>query len=186
MTSAVAARYARALLEASLNHVAELKPDDAVAQLRAVESLLAESSDLRHVLLTPAIASSRKRAVLGQLAGPLGLSPLIRNFLFVLTDHHRIDQISQIREAFELFLDEQRGFVRASIISAQPMDGNEARLLEKKLEQLTGKLVHAHYQVDDALVGGVVARIGSKVYDGSVHGRLQALRDRLTSGTGVG
>ncbi len=185
MTSAAAIRYARALLDVSLDHVAQLKPDDVVTQLRTVEGLLSGSSDLRHVLLTPAVANARKRAVLGQLAGPLGLSPLIRNFLFVLTDHRRIDQISQIREAFEQFLDEQRGFVRASIVSAQPMDEDEARLLEKKLAQLTGKMIHAQYKVDDALVGGVVARIGSTVYDGSVHGRLQAIRDRLASGTGM-
>ena len=185
MTSVAAGRYAKALLEISLGHVAELKPDDALAQLRAFEDIMARSTDLRRVLLTPAVAGARKRAVLERLAGPLGFAPLMRNFFFVLTNHHRLDQVSQIREAFEEFLDEQRGLLRASVVSAQPLGEDEARLVEKKLGALTGRMIRARYAVDQALVGGVVARIGSTVYDGSVHGHLQALRDKLTAGAGM-
>ena len=182
MISAVAARYAHALLDVVLESGAKIKPDEVIAQLNSVEALMAGSEELRHVMQTPAVPSSRKRAAMAQLAGPLGLAPLVRNFVFVLIDHRRLAELPQIREAFEEFLDESMGLVRAAVSSAQPLDGGQSRAIEGELERLTGKRVRAQYSVDPALVGGAVARIGSTVYDGSVQGELQAMRRRLTLG----
>jgi len=180
MITAVSSRYAHALLDVVLE--SPVKPEDVSAQLASVEALLASSEDLRHALQTPAIPGSRKRAVLAKLAVPLKLSPLVRNFLFVITDHRRLAYLSQIREAFEDFVDEKMGFVRAGVTSAQKLDEKQSRALEAELERLTGKRVRAQYNVDPTLVGGAMARIGSTVYDGSVHGRLQAMRRKLTQG----
>jgi F-type H+-transporting ATPase subunit delta len=180
MISAVANRYAHALLDVVLK--SQLKPADVVAQIASIESLISGNDDLRHVLETPAVPGSRKRAVLGKLAGPLGLSPLVRNFLFVITDHRRLQFLPQIREAFEAFVDESMGFVRASITSADKLDEKQSRALEAELEKVTGKRVRAEYDIDPNLVGGATARIGSTVYDGSVHGQLQAMRRKLTQG----
>ena len=182
MISAVAARYAHALLYVALEPDARLKPEEVIAQLNSVEALMESNDDLRHVMQTPAVPSSRKRAVMAQLAGPLGLAPLLRNFVFVLIDHRRLAQLPQIREAFEEFLDQEMGLVRAAVTSAQPLDERQSRAIESELERLTGKRVKARYVVDPALVGGATARIGSTVYDGSVHGELQAMRRRLTLG----
>jgi len=182
MISAVAARYAHALLDVVLEPGAKVKPDEVIAQLNSVEALMAGSEDLRHVMQTPAVPGSRKRAAMAQLAGPLGLAPLVRNFVFVLIDHRRLAQLSQIREAFEEFLDESKGLVRAAVTSAQSLDERQSHAIAGELERLTGKRVRAQYSVDPALVGGAVARIGSTVYDGSVHGELQAMRRRLTLG----
>ncbi len=180
MISAVASRYAHALLDVVLESA--VAPADVVKQIASVEELIASSADLRHALQTPAIPGSRKRAVLGKLAEPLGLAPLVRNFLFVITDHRRLAMLSQIREAFEEFVDQKMGFVRASVTSAEPLDEKQTRALEAELERLTGKRVRAHYSTDPALVGGATARIGSTVYDGSVHGQLQTMRRKLTLG----
>jgi F-type H+-transporting ATPase subunit delta len=182
MISAVAARYAHALLYVALEPGAKTKPEEVLAQLASVETMVTGNEDLRHAMQTPSVPSSRKRAVLTQLAGPLGLAPLVRNFVFVLIDHRRLVLLPQIREAFEEFLDESLGMVRADVTSAHPLDQRQSRAIESELERLTGKRVRARYGVDPALVGGATARIGCTVYDGSVHGELRAMRRRLTLG----
>jgi len=156
-----------------------LAPEDAVAQLRAVEALLDESAELRTALETPAIATSRKRAVMAKLMERTGASQLIRNFVYVLIDHRRIAAMAEIREAFELQLDERRGFVRAEVSSAAPLSVALSASLESELSKLTGKHMRLRFDVDASLLGGVVARIGSTVYDGSVRGELRELGRKL-------
>lgn len=180
MVSAVAHRYARALVDVVLAPGSLLKPDDAVAQLRAVDNILAASAELRTALLTPAIQTSRKHAVMARLIERLGGAPLIRNFVNVIINHRRIGIFSDIREAFEQTLDERRGFVRAEVVSAAPLEQGRSASLESELSRLTGKRMRLRFNVNPDLLGGVLARIGSTVYDGSVRGQLQQLRRRLT------
>lgn len=179
MASAAANRYAHALVDIVMAPGSTLKPADAVAQLAAVEGLIHESLELRTALLTPAISTSRKRAVMAKLMERTGASPLIRNFVFVVIDHRRIAVIGDIREAFELQLDERLGFVRAEISSAAPLNAPLTAGLESRLAKLTGKNMRLRFNVDPSLVGGVVARIGSTVYDGSVRGELRELGRKL-------
>lgn len=180
MASAVANRYARALVDIVLAPGSSLKPEDAVAQLHTVEEMIAASLELRTALLTPAISNGRKRAVMGGILEKLAIGPLIRNFLFVLINHRRIPLLAEVREAFELLLDERMGFVRAEVSSATPLDARRGANLEAELSRLTGKRMRLRFSVDSGLLGGVVARIGSTVYDGSVRGQLQQLRRQLT------
>jgi F-type H+-transporting ATPase subunit delta len=184
MPSAVANRYARALVDLVLEPGSSLKPEDAVAQLRAVEQMMTESWELRNALDTPAIQTSRKRAVMGQLLEKIPAAPLVRNFIFVVIDHRRIGMIGEIREALELQLDERLGFVRAELTSAASLDDGRKTNLEGELGRLTGKRMRMSFEVDDALLGGVTARIGSTLYDGSVRGQLQRLRRELTGQIG--
>jgi F-type H+-transporting ATPase subunit delta len=156
-----------------------LKPEDALAQLRGVEGLLQESAELRTALATPAIQTSRKRAVMADLLARIGGSPLIRNFIYVVINHRRIGIIGDIREAFELQLDERLGFVRAEVSSAAPLDAPQSAGLESELSKLTGKRMRLRFDVNAELLGGVVARIGSTVYDGSVRGELRQLGRKL-------
>jgi F-type H+-transporting ATPase subunit delta len=186
MTSAVAARYARALADAVLAPGSGLEPVQAVAQLTAVEALMQESSELRHALSSPAVRPPNKRRVIDDLAGRSGLSRLIRNFLFVLVDHHRFAVLPDIREAFETEIDQRLGFVRAEVASAQSLDGEQTRAIEAGLTTLTGKQVRARFHVDPALIGGVVARIGSTVYDGSLRGQLESMRRQIAQHTAAG
>jgi F-type H+-transporting ATPase subunit delta len=179
MASAVANRYARALVDIVMTPGSPLKPEDAVAQLAAAAALIHESTELRIALLTPAIQTSRKREVMAKLLDRLGASPLIRNFVYVIIDHRRIGIIGEIREAFELQLDERLGFVRAEVSSAAPLNAPLSEGLESQLSKLTGKRMRLRFDVDPSLLGGVVARIGSTVYDGSVRGELRELGKKL-------
>jgi F-type H+-transporting ATPase subunit delta len=179
MASAVANRYARALVDVVMAPGSALKPEDAVGQLRAVDAIFQESLELRTAMLTPAIQNSRKRAVMAKLLERTGGSTLIRNFAYVLIDHRRIAIIGEIRQAFELQLDERLGFARAEVTSAAPLDERLSAGLESELSALTGKRMRLRFDVDPALLGGVVARIGSTVYDGSVRGELRELGRKL-------
>lgn len=183
MTSAAAARYARALVEVVMDPASGKKPGEALEELRSVDTMITESAVLKAALITPAIPGSRKKATLGKLMDELAISKLIRNFLFVIIDHKRIPLLPQIRESFELALDERLGFVRADVTSAAALNPEQAKSLETELARLGGKGVRVRYSVDENLLGGVVARIGSTVYDGSLRGQLQVMRRELTTRT---
>jgi F-type H+-transporting ATPase subunit delta len=181
MASAVANRYAHALVDIVMAPGSPLQPEAAVSQLAAVEALLKESTELRTALATPAIPTSRKRAVMGDLMEKTGASELIRNFIFVVINHRRIASISDIREAFELQLDERQGVVRAEITSAAPLSEQLSSGLESGLSKLTGKRMRLTFGVEPELLGGAVARLGSTVYDGSVRGELRELGRKLAA-----
>jgi F-type H+-transporting ATPase subunit delta len=179
--SAVATRYANALAEVVIAPGSPVQPRQAVEQLYSFAQLLAGSPELHNALTSPAVPPGRKRAVVARLADRLALDRVLRNFLFVLVDHRRIAQAAQIAHAFEVQIDNRLGLARAEVSSAAALSNGQRKLLEAELGRLTGKAVRAHYAVDDALIGGVVAKIGSTVYDGSVRGQLQALRRRLST-----
>jgi F-type H+-transporting ATPase subunit delta len=180
-TSVVGSRYARALAEIVFHPGSNIKTADVVAQLRSVEELMAGSHDLRAILMTPAVTTARKLAVMDKLIGELGVSHILRNFLSVLLDHHRMTSLSQVRAAFEAIVDKHSGVVRAEVISAEPLNEAQAQQLQTALNRLSGKIVKMRTSVDSGLIGGVVARIGSTVYDGSVRGQLEGMRRKLSS-----
>jgi len=180
MESAVANRYARALVDVLLAPGSKTQPNEAAAQLRAVEQLIEGSGELRNALLTPAISAAKKRAVMARLLDEIQVSGYVRNFVFVLIDHRRIGMISEIREAFESIADERLGFVRAEVSSAVQLDERRRSSIETELSRLTGKHMRLRFAVDPELLGGVVARIGSTLYDGSLRGQLQQMRNKLT------
>jgi len=183
MASAVANRYARALVDIVTVPGSPIRPEDAVAQVRAVAALLASSAELRTALLTPAIPNSRKRAVIGRLIEQMSVSEIVRNFVYVIINHRRIGIMGEISQGFELLMDERLGFVRAEVKSASALDARRSASLEAELSRLTGKRMRLHFLVEPALLGGAVARIGSTVYDGSIRGQLQQLRRQLTEQT---
>src|SRR5512133_1137666 len=119
--SAVATRYAKALADVTAAGGAALNPADALAQLRAFESALNSSHELQNALSTPAVPASRKRAVVGKVADVLKLSPIARNFLYVLIDHRRIGLLGAILGDFELIVDERMGFARAEVSSPKEL-----------------------------------------------------------------
>jgi len=181
MSLAAATRYARALADVVLAPGSTVAAPDALGQLKTFNGLLAESEDLRAVLLSPAVPPARKRALIGEFAKMTGLSKPVQNFLFVVADHRRVNLLGTIAKAFEDAVDERLGRVRADVRSALPLTDDQRAEVSARLRQLTGKEVRCEYEVEEFLLGGVSARIGSKIYDGSVRGRLDVLRQRLSS-----
>ncbi len=177
--SAVATRYANALADVVTAGGARLA--GVPQELRSFEAALQASQELQNALITPAVPASRKKAVVNRVADVLELSKISRNFLFVLVDKRRITSLSAILHSLELILDERMGFARAEVSSARELSEPQRTALSAELERLTGKRIRMHYSVDGALIGGVVARIGSTVYDGSVRGQLQTLERKLTA-----
>lgn len=179
--SAIASRYASALVDVVTGASAQTEAQQVVRQLRAFEEALKTSPELRAVLSSPAIATARKRAVIGRLAEAMQLSRIARNFLFVLIDNRRVAALAEILEAFEILLDERLGYSRVDVTSAAELSEPRRQALAAEFGRLTGKRVRPRFSVDPALIGGVIARVGSTVYDGSVRGRLQTLGRRLTA-----
>jgi F-type H+-transporting ATPase subunit delta len=179
MSLAVATRYARALADVATG--AGLTPEAVLAQLKDFQAAVASSPDLKNVLSSPAVSPSRKRAVVTQLSEPMGLGEKVRNFLYVLIDHRRVGLLGTIAQAFEVVMDERLGRVRADIASALPLSDEQKAQLLAELARISGRQVRPEYAIDTSLVGGITARIGSTIYDGSVRGRLESMRRRLAS-----
>jgi F-type H+-transporting ATPase subunit delta len=177
--SAVSTRYAHALADVVTASGSQLRAEDVTAQLQAFEAALRSSTALQNALTTPAVPAARKRAVVSRIAGVLQLSQIVRNFLFVLVDHRRITSLTPIIESFELAIEERLGFGRVELISARDLTEDQQTELRIRMEQVSGKRLRARYTVDRALIGGVVARIGSTVYNGSVRGQLDILESRM-------
>jgi F-type H+-transporting ATPase subunit delta len=179
MLSVVATRYAKALVDVVGAPGSLVDPSAALAQLRNIEEVFASSVDLRNALLSPAVSPSRKRAVVANILGPVGLNKQVLNFLFVVIDHRRVHEFSSIVEAFEVLLDERLGYVRADVTTARELTQDQTAALEEEISRVAGKKAKLKFSTDPALVAGVVARIGSTVYDGSVRGQLDRLRTKL-------
>ena len=177
--AAIASRYARALVEVVLE-----KKIDAAAAIQQVHDMVAtveQSQELRMVWESPAISADHKRAVLDSIARQAGLLRPIRNFFAVLIDHGRIPMLEQIARQFETELNTQLGFVEADITSSRPLSPDEKRGLESQVERMTGKNVRAKYATNADLLGGAVVRVGSTIYDGSIRGQLQKLKEQLAN-----
>jgi F-type H+-transporting ATPase subunit delta len=180
ISTAIVARYASALADV-VTGPAGVDAAQATGQLRAFAAVLAGSAELRNALGSPAVSPARKRAVVGRLADQLAVVKVVRNFLQVLSDHRRLDGLTQMIDRFEILLDERLGFIRADLRTACDLDEKQKAALADELSSLTGKKVRPRFAVEPELIGGVVARIGSTVYDGSVRGQLDALARRLAT-----
>ncbi|MGH9674964.1 MAG: ATP synthase F1 subunit delta [Bryobacteraceae bacterium] len=177
MSLAVANRYARAFVDVLLAQ--RLDATAVLGQLIGFEEMLRVSAPLRNVLFSPAVSPARKRSLLGKLGAEAALDGPVRNFLMVIGDHRRFGMLALIRQAVERQMDERMGLVRVRITSARAVAGEQRAGLEAALARLTSGRVRCDYEVDEWLLGGAVAQIGSTIYDGSLRGRLAALRGKL-------
>lgn len=182
MTGALATHYARALADAVFAPDSGLSPDEAVAQMASVDSLISGSPDLKRALLSPAVNKREKSAVISKLADELGLHRLVRNFLLVIVSHRRVHELSGIRQEFQAVVDERLGWVPADITSAQELTPEQKGEIERALGTKLGKFIRANYRVDSGLLAGLRARVASKEYDASLRGKLESMRQRLATG----
>jgi F-type H+-transporting ATPase subunit delta len=171
-------QYANALADIALTQGAA---EPVVKQLTSFAAAYAESVELRNVLANPAVPLEAKHGVIEKISARLGASKIVRNFLFVVADHHRTHILPEIVETFQEVIRQRQGVAEAEVSSAVELTPAQKKELSQTLAKLTGKKIETKYSLDPALLGGAVVRIGDTVYDGSVRSRLNELRVRLTA-----
>jgi F-type H+-transporting ATPase subunit delta len=152
-----------------------------LAETRQIAALVEQSKDLREVWDNPSIPAEQKRAVLDAIVKRAGISRPVRNFVAVLIDKRRTRFLSEIAAQFARDLNERLGIAQAEITTARELSSQERTELETDLSRVTGKTIRANYEQDPKILGGAIARVGSTVYDGSVKGQLERIRQQLTS-----
>jgi F-type H+-transporting ATPase subunit delta len=177
----IASRYAHALVDAVSDPKAGLDAYRALSELREFVDAVRGSRDLEMVLLSPSVPPKRKRYVVKTLAGRMGAGTLVCNFLQVLVDHRRTGLLREIAPLASIFLDERMGFLRADVSAVAPVSDEQQKQIAEILQQITGKRIRVEMAMEPDLIGGVIARVGSTVYDGSVRGQLRSLGERLAA-----
>ena len=171
--------YARAFADVIFDQ--KMDPGKTLQQVRDLAGLVAGSRDLREVWEAPSISAEQKRRLLDAIAAREGFSPTVRNFLAVLIDHRRVPFLGSIARQLEHELDNRTGFAEAEITSARELNEAERQALEAQVVIVTGKRVRARYFQDQSILGGAIVKVGSTIYDGSVKGQLERIRQAISS-----
>ena len=178
---AAAMRYARALFDVVLS-----ESDVQVAQdaLQAFADLSRNNEALAHVFANPAIPISQKRAVTKALLDRAGSIPApVAKLILLLADRDRLALLPEVASAFrERVMDHQK-IMRGTVTTALPLEPDKVRALEQGLARATGRTVVLDQRVDPSIIGGVVTRLGSTVYDGSVVTQLEKMKQALVDST---
>ena len=181
MTNRTAAnRYARALFDVALTEKADLSALD--QQLAGFNDLLKQHPTLEKVLLNPAVPAPRKREAVAELTARVGISPVLAKLLVLLAERDRLILLPELLETFRARLMDHQKVVRAEVTTAMPLTPDRREAIERSLTQVTGRTVRLTTRVAPEIIGGLVARIGSTVYDGSVTRQLEKMRQRLSGG----
>ena len=181
MTNRTAAiRYARALLDVAVKEKDNLEQVE--RDLAGFAELFAQHPLLAKVMLNPAVPVPRKRAVVAELTSLTKPMPVVSKLLMLLAERDRLVLLPDLLDAYrERLLDHQK-VVRAHITTAEPLAADRAQAIEQSLARVTGRTVTVQTKVDPSIIGGVVTRIGSTVYDGSVARQLEKMKARLVEG----
>jgi F-type H+-transporting ATPase subunit delta len=171
--------YARALADVVIDR--RLDAAKTLAETQSIAALVASSKDLREVWEAPSIPPDQKRRLLDAIVAKTKISREVRNFIAILIDKRRINFLAAIVKQFEQDLNQRLGFAVAEITSARDLSDQERRTLESEAEKLTGKKVRANYAKDASILGGAIIKIDSTIYDGSVKGQLERMKEVLSS-----
>jgi F-type H+-transporting ATPase subunit delta len=171
-------QYANALADVAL---AQGTADSALKQLSDFAAAFSTSSELRNFLTSPGVPREAKHGVIEKIAARVGAGKIIRNFLFVIADHHRTHILPEIVTSFQDVIRRRQGIAEAEIFSAVELSAAQKKRFAQTLERLTGKKIQAKYSLDAALLGGAVVRVGDTIYDGSVRSSLNEMRARLVA-----
>jgi F-type H+-transporting ATPase subunit delta len=178
MTNRAAAnRYARALFDVAPKERGGLDQID--EQLATFVGLFTRFPLLEQVLLNPAVPVPRKRAVVAELAGRLGAVPVLAKLLILLAERDRLVLLPDLLSAYRDRVLDHQHVVRAEVTTATPLTTARTQEIERRLARVTGRTVRMTSRVDPTIIGGVIARIGSTVYDASVTRQLEKIRNRL-------
>jgi F-type H+-transporting ATPase subunit delta len=173
-----AIRYARALLDVAVKEKANL--DEIEVELSQFVDLFTAHPTLAKVLLNPAVPAPRKRAAVAELTVRAQVSAILSKLLVLLAERDRLVLLPDLLASYRDRLMDYRHVVRAEVTTASPLAADTAQALQIGLARVTGRTVMLSTKVDPSIMGGVVARIGSTVYDGSVTRQLEKLKARLT------
>jgi F-type H+-transporting ATPase subunit delta len=176
ITGSIARRYAKALFSLAVEQGTVQGWNDRLLTLKdAVE----RSPDLRDVLANPVYTREQRQAIAAQLGEALKLAPAPANLIALLADRNRLAYLGGIIDTFRELADAHLGRVRAKVTSAVPLDAAAAQSIADRLSAATRREVILDREVDPAILGGVVAQVGSVVYDGSLRSQLEDLRRTL-------
>jgi F-type H+-transporting ATPase subunit delta len=176
IVGSITRRYAKALFDLAVEAgKVEAWSESLLSLKRAVEA----SDELRDVLVNPVYTKDQRRAIGAKLVAALRLDPEPASLLYLLGDRNRLAYLGAIVETFGVLADEKLGRLRARVTSAVPLDLPNAQAIADKLARATNAQVILDRNVDPALLGGVVAQVGSLTFDGSIRTQLEALRTAL-------
>jgi F-type H+-transporting ATPase subunit delta len=179
MTNRTAAtRYARALLEVAVKEKADL--DQVERDLASVVDLFTQHKQLAHVLLNPVVPVPRKRAAMDAITAQAQWLPMVSKLLALLAERDRLVLVPDLLEAYRDRLLDHRNVIRAEITTTTPLAADRVKAIEASLARASGRTVTLSAKVDPAIIGGVVTRIGSTIYDGSVTRQLQRMKEKLS------
>ena len=177
--SALARRYARALLDIGQE---ERQVRRVLSEVERFARLLAEGTDLREVLEATHINRRDKQAVLEATVSPAGFLPVTMNFLRLLVDKRRMNILPQILPELRRMVEELEGIERVEVTVPETLSDTQRDFLRALLERQTGKRIELEEKLDPAVLGGMVVKVGSTVYDGSVRTQLSQIRENLQKG----
>ena len=172
----VARRYSAALADVVLktNEIDPVK-----TELKTWETMIDTNADLQTAFRNPAISQANKEKVLENLIEKTKPTKTTANFLRVLLRNGRLTEIGEINTKFASVLEERSGIVSANITSARELSEAQKTEMRTSLEKLSGKQINLEFKTDESLIGGIVTRLGSTVYDGSVRTQLQELKQQM-------
>jgi F-type H+-transporting ATPase subunit delta len=176
--AAFVSRYARAFADVVAQF--HLGAPEVEKQLKDFLATWDESGELREIFSDPSVPVDQKVAVLDGMKSKLHLVPQVRNFLAVLIEHDRIGSVHEVVAEYHRELQKRLGVQQAEIITARKLSGDDKAALLTHVEELAKGRVEASFTLDESILGGVIVRIGSTVYDGSVLGRVERLKEELT------
>jgi F-type H+-transporting ATPase subunit delta len=181
MTSRGAAiRYARALFDVAVKEKGDLELIE--EQLAAFSDLFKQHPTFARVMLNPAVPVPRKRAAVAELTARLGLTPILAKLLTLLAERDRLALLPDLLASYRERVLDYRHVVRAEVTTIEPLAAQQTDAIGRRLKEVTGRTVTVVPRVDPAILGGVVTRIGSMVYDGSIARQLEKIRSRLVEG----
>ena len=178
MTNKTAAvRYARALLDVAVKEKADLELIE--NELSQFADLFKQYPLLEKVLLNPAVPVPRKRAAVADILAQAKFTPIVTKLITLLADRDRLVLATDLLAAYRDRLLDHRGVVRSEVTTAAALDAGRTQAIQNGLAALTGRKVLLVTKIDPSIIGGLIARVGSTVYDGSVTRQLEKMKDRL-------
>jgi F-type H+-transporting ATPase subunit delta len=172
----VARRYATALADVVIERGEAREVQE---ELNAWEEMMQSNAQLLEIFSNPTIPYEQKRKVLATLIERTRVRPTTANFLQVLLRNQRLANLAEVNRRFALVLDDRSGMISAEVTTARPVSEETKEALRAKLIEMTGKRVRLSFETDAELIGGIVTRIGSTIYDGSVRSQLEQVKEKL-------
>jgi F-type H+-transporting ATPase subunit delta len=174
--ASLAGRYAMALFELARD---EKKLEAVGTSLDLLKQALAESEDFRALTMSPLVSRDEAARAIAAAAEAMKLDPVTSNFVGVVAQNRRLSQLGAIIRAYKLLWAQHRGEMTAEVTSAHALDDNQVAALKQNLRTRTGRDIAVDLNVDPAILGGLVVKIGSQMIDGSIRTKLNSLAQAM-------